>query len=585
MLRQLPRRLAQTLLLLLSVGGAVLFGAEIATWPDHPLADMTHVTHWVQNIGEHGQETAYGGVYPESYMIYPPGMTYAYRVSLFLADRLPPFPGVPEADWLRVCIKLVPVLAHGVLGVAVFGLAAIAAGFWRGWMAATLYAWSPGALFDSAYWGQGDTINVALLALALLAIFALPSWWPLREEGRWRLLAQPGAVVAGAIAGSLIAAAGLTKPQSWVFLPILVWVLLRRGGPLGLAAAGAAGAATVVAIVQPWVRAGRVEEMLTVFTNVTQVMPSVSANAHNLWWLKLPGVALSVFDTVPVGGFGEWAAPHLLSHATVGRLGFALFAMLPLLRLTGPLSVRLTMACCAYTSAAYFMAVTQVHENHMFAVLPFLAVAAALDLWFLIPFAIATVCVFLNMAIHDFLVGDHLALALAQWLPWKEPLAIQTANAQLNVLGFAVFTLLLLRRPPVVPQSARLLRWRARFVLLLGTVLSAAMLLAARAIAGAPEQAHALWERVSERALLAGPVEAHLGHKTPPQVLLERAALDFANGLYLVAGVAAIIGALSCLAGAWWLICAWVAERPTRPAPSPRMQAVSPVAIGPVPAT
>jgi len=573
------------MLLLLSVGGAVLFGAQVATWPDHPLADMTHVTHWVRNIGEYGQETAYSGVYPESYMIYPPGMTYAYRASLFFADRLPPFPGVAESEWLRVCIKLVPVLAHGILAAAVFGLAAIAAGFWRGWIAATLYAWSPGALFDSAYWGQGDTINIALLALALLAIFALPSWWPLRHEGRWRLLAQPGAVVASAAAGVLIAAAGLTKPQSWVFLPILLWVILRRGGPLGLVAAAATGTASVLAIVQPWVRAGRVDEMLTVFTNVTQVMPSVSANAHNLWWLKLPGVALAVFDTVPVGGFGEWVAPPLVSHATVGRLGFALFAMLPLLRLTGPLSVRLAMACCAYTSAAYFMAVTQVHENHMFAVLPFLAVTAALDLWFLIPFAIATVCVFLNMAIHDFLIGDHLALALAQWLPWKEPLAIQTANAQLNVLGFAVFTLLLLRRPPVIPQSARLLRWRARFVLLLGTVLSAGMLATVRAIASEPQRALALWERVRERAMLAGPIEAHLGHKSPPQVLLERAALDFANGLYLLAGVAAVVGALSCGAGAWWLICAWVTEWRARPVRSPQMRAIRQATTDPVPAT
>ena len=77
-------------------------------------------------------------------------------------------------------------------------------------------------------------------------------------------------------------------------------------------------------LVRPWVEAGRLEEMLSVFAGLPQVMPSVSANGHNLWWLKLPGVALAVLDSQPVGGFGEWAAPPLLTHATVGRLGFGL---------------------------------------------------------------------------------------------------------------------------------------------------------------------------------------------------------------------------------------------------------------------
>ena len=66
---------------------------------------------------------------------------------------------------------------------------------------------------------------------------------------------------------------------------------------------------TALRLVQPWVVAGRQEEMLTVFRALPQVMPSVSANAHNLWWLKLPGVAIAVLDWQPIGGFGAWVAP------------------------------------------------------------------------------------------------------------------------------------------------------------------------------------------------------------------------------------------------------------------------------------
>ena len=579
-------RLMQLTLVTLSVGGAVAFAVQMATWPDHPLADMTHILTWVRGIQERGVELAYAGTYPETYMIYPPGMTYAYQAATWLAEHVAPplwLPGLPEQmtadEWLRVCVKLVPMAGHGVLALALFGSVAAAGGFWRGWFAATLYAWNPGPLFDAAYWGQGDTLNVALLALAIAVLFWLPGWWPLRSAGRWRWAPQLAAPLTGLGAGVLIAAAGLTKPQSWVFLPILAWLLLRRTGLLGTAAAVAGGVATVMAIVQPWVRAGRVDEMMTVFTNVTQVMPSVSANAHNLWWLKLPGVALAVFDTSPVGGIGEWVAPPLVTHATVGRIGFIALSMLPLVRLTGPLSLRLVMACAAYTSAAYFMTITQVHENHMFAAIPFLAAAAALDAWFILPFAIASVCVFFNMALHDFLTGDYVAAQLAThlgtrlppvpWLSSQEPVApltIQTANAWLNVANFGLLTLLLLRRPSVPRQTARALRWRVRFVLLVGLGVAGGALAGARALVERPELVERLWEQIAERALQAGPVEAHLGRKTPPEVLLERAALELANGIYLLAGIAAAVGAMAALAALWWSLCAYAAARRERSA-------------------
>ena len=545
----------QAVLLALTLGGATAFAIQVAMWPDHPLADMTHVSGWVRNIQRDGLERAYAGTYPDTYVIYPPGMAHVYRAAGLLAERTPP-PGVAPEEWFRVSVKLIPVAGHAALALVLFGIVAGAAGFWRGWAAATAYAWNPAALFDAAYWGQGDTLHTLLLALGIGALFLLPPWWPVRERGRWRWAAQTAGTLTGALVGALVAAAGLTKPQAWVFLPLILWVSFRRAGPLGLAGAGLAGAAVAWWIVQPWQRAGRLDEMASVFSNLTQVMPSVSANGHNLWWLKLPGVARQVFDSSPVGGFGSWVAPPLVTHATVGRLAFGLFALLPLLRLTGPLSVRLVLACAGYTAVAYFMTVTQVHENHMFAAVAFLAAAAALDAWFVLPFAVVTVGSFANMALHDFLIGDHLAVALATWLPWKTALAMQTANAAFNVAAFAALTALVLRRPPVARQTAAALRWRARCVLLAGLALAGGALAALAAILRSPAIAQRLWERLAHSALAAGPAEARLGHQTPEDVLLLRAALDYANALYTLAGIAAIVGAVAALAGAWWLLCA-----------------------------
>jgi hypothetical protein len=554
----------------MTLAGATAFATQLATLPDHPLADMTHVTWWARNIERDGIEHAYAGVYPETYLIYPPGMAYVYQAAARLAQWAPPLPGVAPEDWLRVCIKLLPIAGHTALGLTLFGIVAAAGGYWRGLAAAALYAWNPAALFDLAYWGQADSLHTVLLALASGALFLFPGWWPLRDRGRWRLAAQLAGPIAGVVVGALIAAAGLTKPQAWVFLPLVLWVTFRRAGPLGLAGAAAGGALAGWWIIQPWVRAGTLADMTSVFTNLTQVMPSVSANGHNLWWLKLPGVALAVFDSTPVGGFGTWVAPHLVTHATLGRLGFGLLALLPLLRLTGPLSAKLVLACAAYTAAGYFMTITQVHENHLFTAVPFLAAAAALDALFLLPLVTVSVCAFANMALHDFLIGEWVAAELALRLPWQEPLALQTANAALNVAGFAAFTALLLRRPAGVPQSAAALRWRARFVLAAGLAIAGGALAALQSVLRRPDVAGRLWERLAETALASGPIEAKLGHRTPAETLLVRAALDYANLLYTLAGVAAVVGAVAALAGSWWLICSWAARREARPARVPQ---------------
>jgi hypothetical protein len=564
---QAPVRLAQLLLLALSVGGALAFALQMAAWPDHPLADMTHLVWWTRIIRRDGVEGAYAGVYPETYVIYPPGMAYAFQAAAWISERVAPPPWIlPWAaaggdQWLRYCIKLVAVAGHGALALAIFAIVALGArAFWRAWTAATLYAWNPGALFDTAYWGQADSLHSLALVLAAAMLALVPGWWPLRAGGRWRLSAQAGALAAGAVAGALLAAGGLTKPQAWVFLPLLGWLLARRTGPLGLLAGAGAAAGVAWWIVQPWLRAGKLDELLSVFRNLQDVMPSVSANGHNLWWLKLPGVAIAVLDWEPLGGIGEWQAPPLLTHATAGRLAFGLFALLPLLRLTGPISLPLVLAAGGYTAVAYFMTITQVHENHLFAAIPFLAAAAALDPWYAIPFGVATLCFLGNLALHDFLISPWVAAQLGQLLPWREPLALQTANAALNVVGFAALTLLFLRRPRGMAQSAGALRWRARLVLLAGVALAGSALGAMLAVLREPAVAGRLWQVFADGARHIPPVEAHLGRRTPAEQLLVRAAADYANLLYLLAGAAAIVATLAALAGAWWLLCARAAR-------------------------
>src|SRR5207244_633113 len=232
--------------------------------------DITHYVYWTRLVTLGGIQSAYGGTWPETYAVYPPIPLYAYQ-AVGTVDRWVQDPSfdpraAQQSPWLHEAIKFVALTWHLLTAVAIFAIVwrttrvAIAAA-----LAGSLYVLNPAALFDVAHWAQPDGAHslFSVLAIGLLSLG--------QEIAPWAALG----------------AAALAKPQAWAIVPLLAIATMRTHGLIGLARGIVAASVTSLVIVLPFLVSGRTAELLTLPGTVSSVMPVVSADAHNLWWLVL----------------------------------------------------------------------------------------------------------------------------------------------------------------------------------------------------------------------------------------------------------------------------------------------------------
>src|SRR5712692_6537130 len=273
--------------------GAIVLGSHVGS-----MNDLMHYKYWTRLISVEGMHAAYSGTFPKTYAIYPPVTLTTFRVAGALYQHTvdPSFDldRALTSHQLNVLIRLQALLFHLVVGLAVLIVARQAASFAAAYAAMLAYLFNPGVVFDVSHWGQPDPVYGLFVLLALAAAAwgaAAPSgpapqrarvaWLPSRAVS---YIASAGSQMPprmAALAGAAIVLAAFAKPQAWVYLPLIVAVVWRRGGMAGLVRAAAAGtvAATVVAV--PYLLHGTVNELLGLQRAIRSVMPVVSANAHN----------------------------------------------------------------------------------------------------------------------------------------------------------------------------------------------------------------------------------------------------------------------------------------------------------------
>ena len=384
--------------------------------------DIYHYILWTRLVTLGGVENAYRGTWPESYAVYGPVVLYAYQVagSIYRGAVDARFDVLlaETSAWLHRAMKLTALLWHVGAAGAIYAVVRWGRGPGLAALAGALYVANPAPLFAAANWGQPDGAHVLF---SILAVGWLGGGRPLAG---WAALAL----------------AALAKPQSWVLFPLAAVATWQRAGARGLAGGAAGGGLAAAVVLSPFLLSGRLGELLALPRVVAAVMPVVSANAHNLWWL-VAAAQLADPMTIPSGTV-------LAGPLTLQALGALLVGAQALFACWLFWSRRAGLAeAGALTVLGWFVCTTQAHENHLILALALLAVAWPGRPALLALYATLSLTAVLNMALHDPLLLEAFRLS-AQDTPAKlVRAALRSANALVTVGAFVVWATWAARRP------------------------------------------------------------------------------------------------------------------------------------------
>jgi Gpi18-like mannosyltransferase len=356
---------------LLLLAGALLVHLVLMPMPGWEL-DVYRFVTWMRTAVEHGVSRVSETVWCD----YPPGYLYVLKGTGLLWMALTGLP-IPADGTLaaRFLIKLVPALADLATAWALYRLAATRVSRGAALVVLAAYAYNPAMLFDSAVWGQADSV-LSLLVLA----------------AAWAICARRFAV-----GGALAAVAVLVKLQAVVLLPALLLVAFHLGGVAAMLAAARGAALTALVMLLPYFNAGRMGALIDTMLGASGRYPYISMNAHNVWWLLGGTRSVTLSDAMRLGN-------GLLTYHTLGTVMLGVATLLILWRLWRDLSLRnrdafpALLEASALQALAFYLFPTEMHERY---VVPLLVFLAALCIWrprFWWVYGVASVAVLASLA-------------------------------------------------------------------------------------------------------------------------------------------------------------------------------------------
>lgn len=291
-----------------------------------------------------------------------------------------------QADLVRACLRIPACLADVVIALLLWREARRRWSARAGVLAAALYFLNPVSLYNSAYWGQVDSIHSACV---LGAVVALNRRRPLR-------------------AGLTVALGLLQKFQAVVFLPLVLFDVYRYRRWRGLAWTGGGVALAAIVVLGPFVRVGALADVIDHgYITAVGKFNRLSVNAFNLWYLT--GTTSAPSDSVPpfiveaaAAGAQQVSDDAWLMWFTWRRIGLGLFVLMVALTLTVYSrchSVSARALAAGVLGLVFFLFPTEMHERYAYPALAVLPLWAVGGPWKERVYVLLSVLMLLNLTV------------------------------------------------------------------------------------------------------------------------------------------------------------------------------------------
>ena len=231
-------------------------------------------------------------------------------------------------------------------------------------LASLIYAVNPAIIFVTAYWGQADTILFALLSIAFISF---PE-----------------------IAMIFITTSAFYKLQSIIFLPIIIFFIIRKFSGKRVASSLLASAITALAIILPFALSDNASDITHVAFSSVGAYPYITLNAYNLW--KIVDCAAGKCADIWWNSISD--KTRIFSFFTLKSLSLVLFAAAYIFALfyiriktkkegrgffaeknerISKGEINALVLSLSFVALSFFMLSTEMHERYLFYAIPLLA--------------------------------------------------------------------------------------------------------------------------------------------------------------------------------------------------------------------
>jgi dolichyl-phosphate-mannose--protein O-mannosyl transferase len=315
--------------------------------------DVETFEAWAMALAQHGFANFYGSL---GFADYPPGYLYILGFVGWIWDAL--FKSFDAGHYvvIKALVKLPAIFADLGVGALVYAIVHRFANARLALAAAAFYLLDPAIIYNSAAWGQVDSVAAAF---ALGAIYCL-----LRSDDN--APARVNVWIVGA--WLLIGYSLLIKPQAAVLLPLMLGFALvdperRRVRFISTAVGIVAAVVLAVALVEPFHPSNPVAAfswLIDRYSYGSNVYAYNSVNAFNLWAIR---GSMWQPDTTPVNLFGSLSlGPQYLWGIVLVVVAVALV----LWRYLQERTPRALLEGCAVATIAFFVLATRMHERYLF---------------------------------------------------------------------------------------------------------------------------------------------------------------------------------------------------------------------------